>query len=294
MRHSVGLALLASLTAACSPAAVSGNFGPFSDAAADSPAVATDTPRVAVDTPAAAADTPTAPADVPAAGDDVPPAVDAGAPVVDAPIPVLDSGSPPPLDAGPAPVEAGVVGEPEWVSLDVRTGASSCPPLAPCGGNELGTWDVGGGCIDLVSPDQLMSCPGARVSRAAGRARGRVTFAGGFARRASQWEVEAEIFIPALCAVIVGGCSTLQTLVRASYPGSTCTAAGAGDCQCAVRMGGVINDGDRYTTSATQLISSSSGKRWNYCVAGNVLRYTDVSSSGPREAGIIRLTRRAP
>lgn len=287
MRHSVRLVLLASLTAACSPAAVTGNFGPFSDAATDSPAVATDTPAVTADTPAATAD-------VPAVRDDVPAAVDAGSPAVDAPIPALDSGAPPPRDAGPGPVDAGALGEPEWVSLDVRTGGSSCPPLAPCGGNELGTWDVGGGCIDLASPDQLMSCPGARVSRTAGRARGRVTFAGGFARRASQWEVEADLFIPALCAAVVGGCSTLQTLVSAAYPGSTCMAAGAGDCQCAVRMGGAIDDADRYSTSANQIISASSGKRWNYCVAGDQLRYTDVSRSGPREAGVIQLTRRAP
>lgn len=294
MRHSVRLVLLASLTAACSPAAVTGNFGPFSDAAADSPALATDSPAVTADTPAAATDTPAATVDAPPGQDDVPAVVDAGSPAVDAPIPVLDSGAPPPRDAGPGPVDAGGLGEPVWVPLEVRTGDSSCPPLAPCGGNELGTWDVGGGCIDLASPDQLMSCPGARVSRSSGRARGRVTFAGGFARRASQWEVEAELFIPALCAVVVGGCSTLQTFVSAAYPGSTCMAAGAGDCQCAIRMGGAIDDADRYTTAANQIISASSGKRWNYCVAGNQLRYTDVSRSGPREAGVIQLTRRAP
>jgi len=294
MRHSVRLVLLASLTAACSPAAVTGNFGPFSDAAADSPAVTADTPSLTADTPAVATDTPAAPVDVPAAQDDVPAAVDAGAPPVDAPIPALDSGAPPPRDAGPVPVDGGGLGEPAWVPLEVRTGESSCPPLAPCGGNELGTWDVGGGCIDLVSPEQLMSCPGSRVSRTSGRARGRVTFAGGIARRASQWEVEAELFIPALCASMVGGCSTLQILVSAYYPGSTCMAVGAGNCQCAVRMGGAINDGDLYTTSANQIVSTSSGKRWNYCVSGNQLRYTDVSRSGPREAGIIQLTRRAP
>lgn len=280
MRHSVCLVVLASLTAACSPAAVTGNFGPSSDAATDSPAVTADTPAVTTDTPITTVD--------------VPAAVDAGSPAVDAPIPALDSGEPPPRDAGSVPVDAGGLGEPVWVPLEVRTGDSSCPPLAPCGGNELGTWDVGGGCIDLVSPEQLMSCPGARVSRATGRARGRVTFAGGIARRASQWEVEAELFIPAVCAAVVGGCSALQTFVRASFPGSTCMVMGAGNCQCAVRMGGAIDDGDLYTTSANQIVSTSSGKRWNYCVAGNQLRYTDVSRSGPREAGIIQLTRRAP
>jgi len=286
MRHSVRLVLLASLTAACSPAAVTGNFGPLSDAATDSPAVAADTPAVATDTPAA-------PVDVPAAPDDVPAAVDAGSPPVDAPIPVLDSGAPP-RDAGSMPVDAGALGEPAWVPLDVRAGDRSCPPLAPCGGNESGTWDVGGGCIDVVSPEQLMSCPGARIDRATGRARGRVIYAGGFARRASQWEIEMSLFIPQLCVAFVGGCSALEAIARAAYPDTTCTTEGAGNCRCQVRQAGAINDGDRYTVSGTQFISASSGKRWNYCIAGNQLRYADVSPSGPREVGIIELTRRAP
>ena len=280
MRHSVRLVLLSSLIAACSPAAVSGNFGPPSDAAADSPAVATDTPA--------------APVDVPPTPQDVPAAVDAGSPPVDAPIPVLDSGAPPPRDAGPLPVDAGALGEPAWVPLDVRAGDRSCPPLAPCGGNESGTWDVGGGCIDVVSPTELMSCPGARIDRATGRARGRVVYAGGFARRASQWEIEMSLFIPQLCAAFIGGCSAIESIARASYPDTTCTTEGAGNCRCLVRQAGVINDGDRYTVSGTQFISASSGKRWNYCVAGNQLRYADVSRSGPREVGIIELTRRAP
>jgi hypothetical protein len=263
MRHSIPLTLL-SLLAACSPAAVTGSF----DASSDSPSVPADQ-VVAADAPA----------------------VDAGAPL-DAPTPPADSGAT--VDAGALPLDGSALGEPVWVPLDVRTGDRSCPPLAPCGGNESGTWDVGGGCIDVVPPMQLMSCPGARIERATGRARGRVVYAGGFARRASQWEIEMSVFFPQLCATIVGGCSAIESLVRASYPGTTCTTEGAGNCRCQVRQAGAIDDGDRYTVSGTQFISASSGKRWNYCVAGDRLRYADVSPSGPREVGIIELIRRAP
>jgi hypothetical protein len=273
MRHCVPLALV-SLVAACSPAAVTGSF----DASTDSPAVPADQPLAA---------------DAPIAVVDAPPAVDAGTPV-DAPAPALDSGVVTPVDAGSLPLDGGSLGEPMWVPLDVRTGDRSCPPLAPCGGNESGTWDVGGGCIDVVSPMQLMSCPGARIERAMGRARGRVVYAGGFARRASQWEIEMSLFIPQLCAAFVGGCSAIESIARATYPGTTCTTEAAGNCRCQVRQSGAINDGDRYTVSGTQFISASSGKRWNYCIAGNTLRYEDVSPSGPREVGIIELTRRAP
>lgn len=297
MRHSVRLALLP-LIAACSPAAVNGSFGSF-DASTDSPSVAADQPAAAdvpvapVDVPVAPLDVPAAPLDVPVAVADVPAPIDAGGPV-DAPTQAVDSGVVTPVDAGPLPLDGGTLGAPVWVPLDVRAGDRSCPPLAPCGGNESGTWDVGGGCIDVVSPMQLMSCPGARVDRATGRARGRVVYAGGLARRASQWEIEMSVFIPQLCAAIVGGCTTFESLARAAYPGTTCTTEVGGNCRCNVRQTGAIDDGDRYTVSGTQFISSSSGKRWNYCVAGNQLRYQDVSPSGPREVGIIELTRRAP
>lgn len=274
MRANALLFALASTISACSASGP----GTVPDAATDAPT--TDTP--------AATDTPVT-VDVPAATD-TPAVADSGSPV-DAP---ADAGSPlPPRDAGPLPLDGGSLGEPAWVALDVRT-SSSCPPLAPCGGDEAGTWDVGGGCIDVPIPSQLMACPGARVTRASGRARGRVTFAAGFARRASQWEVETELFVPQLCAAFVGGCPGLQAAIRASYPDSVCVAEGAGDCRCTARQAGSIDDADRYAISGGQIVSATSGKRWNYCVAGADLRYQDVSGSGPREPGIIRLTRRAP
>lgn len=287
MRPIARLFLLSALASACSPAAVNLTF----DAGADAPRVAADTPA-AVDVPTAPTDVPTAPADVPTTPVDAPAVVDVGVPA-DVPSSPVDSGVTPPPDAGPLPVDGGALGEPVWVPLDVRSGSPSCPPLAPCGGNEVGTWDVGGGCIDIATPAELMSCPGARVDRASGRARGRVTYAAGFARRASQWEVQAELLIPQLCVAVIGGCATFQTLVQAVYPGASCVIETSG-CRCTVRQSGVIDDGDRYTVSGNQLVSSASGKRWNYCIAGNQLRYQDVSASGPREVGIIQLTRRAP
>ena len=206
----------------------------------------------------------------------------------------VDAGSIlPPRDAGPLPLDGGSLGDPVWVALDVRAGGT-CPPLAPCGGTETGTWDVGGGCIEVPLPAQLMSCPGARVTGSSGRARGRVTFAAGFARRASQWEVATEIFIPQLCAAFVGGCPALQTLIRGTLPDSACVAEATGDCRCAARQGGAIDDGDRYAIASQQIVSVTSGKRWNYCVEGTQLRYQDVSTGGVREPGTIQLTRRAP
>jgi len=236
-----------------------------------------------VSTPDAAAPDVAAPMDVatqPDAAPDVAPAGDG---------PLL-----PPTDAPPLLNDGGTLGEPPWVTLEVRT-TTSCPPLAPCGGAVMGTWDVAGGCFDLPIPADLMRCPGARVTRASGRARGRVTFGPIIADRAAQWELEAELAVPAVCAAFVGGCAGLQAAIRGAFPDSACAAEGAvGDCRCAVRQTGALRDGDGYTTRDNQIVSATAGRRWNYCVAGDRLRYRDVSAAEPREPGTIELTRRAP
>ncbi len=200
----------------------------------------------------------------------------------------------PPTDSGPLLDDAGALGEPAWSPLDVRAG-TTCPALMACGGSEMGTWDVSGGCIEVPIPSQLMSCPGARVSRTAGRARGRVTFASGFARRAAQWEVEVELAVPQLCASFVGGCNGIQTALRGAIADSACVTEANGDCRCAARQTGALRDADGYRTESNQIVSATLGKRWDYCVEGTRLRYRDTTpTTGAREPGIIELTRRAP
>lgn len=235
---------------------------------------------------------------------DVPPTADVPVPVdvppaIDAPSPAdvstaTDSGSIlPPRDAGPLPVDGGSLGDPAWGSLDVRVGGT-CPALTACGGAIQGAWDVSGGCVEVPLPSQLSLCPGARVTRSSGRARGRVIFGPVIARRASQWEVETELFIPQLCATVVGGCAVIEGYVRPLFPDSRCVTEGSGDCRCAARQSGTIDDGDAYTTTSTQIVSTSSGKRWDYCVEGDRIRYNDASPGGVREPGPIELTRRSP
>lgn len=198
----------------------------------------------------------------------------------------------PVTDAGPLLEDAGALGDPPWAPLDVRT-STTCPELVACGGSEVGTWDVSGGCIDVPIPPQLMSCPGARVTRSTGRARGRVAFASGFARRAAQWSVEVELVVPQLCASFVGGCGGLQNAIRGAIPESVCATESNGDCRCAARQSGEIRDADGYSTMNNQIVSATLVKRWDYCVDGTRLRYRDVSPTN-REPGTIELTRRAP
>lgn len=196
-------------------------------------------------------------------------------------------------DARPAGADAGPLGDPAWATLEVRT-SSPCPALTACGGAVRGTWDVAGGCFDLPVPAELMRCPGARISRTSGRARGRVEFGPVIAARQAEWEVEAELSVPMACANIVGGCAGLEGILRGGFPDSRCAGEMmAGACRCTVRQTGSLRDGDAYSTSNNQIVSTNGGRRWDYCVTGDRLRYRDATPTGPREPGVIELARRA-
>lgn len=205
-----------------------------------------------------------------------------------------DSGSIlPTYDGGDPFDDDGGLGTPSWVELDVITDGTACPPLVACGGDVEGTWDVTGGCFELPIEEGLSRCPGAAVTRREGRARGRVTFDGAFAHRVAQSEVVVELFVPSLCAGVVGGCDAIENLVRMATADSECITQASGDCRCAARQVYAIDDADGYTLASNQIVSATLGRRWDYCIDGTSLRYEDVTpGSRMREPGIIELGRR--
>ena len=204
----------------------------------------------------------------------------------------MDGSILPPIDGGDPFGDAGALGPPEWSDLTILVDGTMCPVLEACGGDEVGTWDVSGGCFEVPPPMMLMRCPGAELRNARGRARGRVAFDGAFAHRVAQSEVSVQAYIPSLCAAFVGGCPTVEMQLRMSFPDSACVEDAAGDCLCEIRQTNVIDQRDAYTIEMNQIVGTSTGKRWDYCVEGTTLRYRDVSPMGMREPGTIELTRR--
>lgn len=210
-----------------------------------------------------------------------------------------DREDPPAQDAGNESdasnpfADAGALGEPAWVPITVLT-AGSCPAISACGGNIVGTWDVSSACIEVPLEQALSLCPGAMITRREGRARGRVTFGASpmVARRVAQSEATVESFVPAACAQAVGGCMGLQSLLQRGAPTATCAAGAMGGCDCRATAAFTIDDGDAYRTEVNEIVSATSGKRWEYCVEGESLRYRDTSPSGMREPGSISLRRR--
>jgi len=224
---------------------------------------------------------------------------DAFAPGTDTGMVSLDAGTDAPHDAGTTlPPEdggdpfgdAGALGDPAWVPLTVLTDGSHCAPLVPCGGDVTGTWDVSGGCFEVPLGD-VMRCPGATAT-GSGRSRGRVTFNGTIAHRVAQSEVDVQVTIPRVCAMFAGGCTAIQTMIRMQTPDAACATETDMSCLCQVRVMNVIDDTDGYTTSGDEIIGTTSGKHWAYCVSGGMLEYQDTSPMGMREPGIIDLVHR--
>ena len=129
------------------------------------------------------------------------------------------------------------------------------------------------------------------VTRREGRARGRVEFgADGNAHRVAEGEVEADVMIPAICAAVVS-CPMIETAMRAYVTEASCVARPTGDCECTAITRTSIDHRDAYRIEGNEIVSVSSGKRWEYCVEGDALRYRDTSPSEPREPGVIELGR---
>lgn len=267
------LVLLLALSLTGCPASTT----PAIDAGSDSPIVVMDAPAIdapVIDAPAVL-DT--------GGGSDAGPGLDApsDAPRADAPILA-------PFDTGDPFGDAGSLGPPEWVPIEVLT-SGTCTPLTACGGDVTGTWDVEDACIEVPVPDALGVCPGATFE-ATGMARGRVTFTGTVAVRAAQSVVMLDVFVPTICASFVGGCDGIETMIQSMAPDSACRTETDG-CHCQGRQQFDIDDADAYTidTTTDEIVSTTSGKRWAYCITGDSMRYEDTSSSGSREPGIIEL-----
>ena len=187
--------------------------------------------------------------------------------------------------------DAGTLPAPEWADLTVGP-AGSCPGFTPCGGDIVGVWDLNGGCFEVDIESSISACPGAMVTRRVGRGRGRVVFrADGTAHRVAESVVEADTFFPAVCTAFYS-CDMLQSAMRMLVTEATCTEDSAGDCNCTSRLITSIDDTDTYTIEGNEIVGGFSGKRWEYCIAGDRLDYRDSSPSGPLEPGDIELLRR--
>jgi len=135
----------------------------------------------------------------------------------------------------------------------------------------------------------VSACTGATVTRRDGFGRGCVDFDGTFGRRVGQATVEIETHIPpSFCTL--GGCVALQNQLRgAGVTGATCTDASDGGCDCEASTTNDLEQASSYSIEGNTIVVGT--RRWDYCVDGASMTYTDVTLGNP-EPGIYDLTRR--
>jgi hypothetical protein len=185
-------------------------------------------------------------------------------------------------DAGPAPD----------VEFEVRVDGTTCPALTSCGGEVEGAWQVSGGCVDFGSVASLLRtlCSGATITGIA-VANGRISFSGGMMQRDLRFEGRGAVGVPAGCASLAGGCPGAADQIRRAVPGLTvtCAATPGGACDCPVTLAPLLVDEGPYRIDGNQIVRTSDGRRWDYCVSGTSLRYRETT--GTLEPGTFAFTR---
>jgi hypothetical protein len=185
-------------------------------------------------------------------------------------------------DTAGGPVDApfdGFIDAPE-VELTFGT----CAAFTACGGDEVGSWKVSGGCLSdsFLAPAQD-ACAGFTTSNETIKAKGIVTADGTNIVRRTQVTLTAKAFIPLSCAP--GGFNNCNAIAAGAqfqygFDKATCVANDAGDgCNCDIQETLAENATDTYTKSGNTL-TTGNGDTFDYCVASGKLTYTQTNSQG--------------
>jgi hypothetical protein len=165
----------------------------------------------------------------------------------------------------------------------------SCPAVSACGGSLLGTWFYTAGCINNPFSEATSQCGAATTSNNTGTVRGQVTFTPATITRDALLNITGSVHFPSSCLSAVVTCASLNVLVAQYYPGSTCTAAGGGGCDCAMTRSTRFNElALAYSVSGNTLTVGTG--TYDFCVSpASTFKYT--RTGGPSlEDGLLTLT----
>jgi len=174
-------------------------------------------------------------------------------------------------------------------------GGPSCPGMTPCGGDVVGTWTVTSSCLNVTGEVDL-SLYGAGCASAPGTGSLQVTGtwtakANGTYYDDTTTSGDEQFTLAPSCLVISStpvDCSGAASLLTGlSYSSLSCPSTADGGCTCSgtvKQLGGIgwvspspSTDGD-YTTSGN-VITTSYGMKYSYCVSGDKLTMTPQSTN---------------
>jgi hypothetical protein len=149
-----------------------------------------------------------------------------------------------------------------------------------CGGDLLGTWTYRNACSEGSAFAELGAmCAGLEVSNEARSTSGTLTV------MATSYDVNVStlvtgnITVPSTCAVMVGGCAGVETLIEGSGSETMATCTGIAACDCEVQARIRRTESGSWSASGgivTTLNTVSTARDHFYCVEGGVLRYREV------------------
>ncbi len=165
--------------------------------------------------------------------------------------------------------------------VTITYGAATCPAFTPCGGDPKGSWTVTGGCVteEIFAPAK-QQCPGIVESKVKIEARGTVVANAATITRKTEVKFAATLAIPKVCKDQIGPCATVsQALIFGGVKTAVCTddAVTLG-CNCDVTNPAVDNTSDAYTTAGNTLTTGAPPRTFDYCVAGNEIKYKETTA----------------
>lgn len=146
------------------------------------------------------------------------------------------------------------------------------PPT--CGGNPAGTWSYREVCGNSgLEAEVRMLCPTATLSNVVRTATGTLSFVGTGYTLALFERGSATVNVPALCALLAGGCSAIPGLLSSSGVTGTCTSASGGGCTCMASARVTIQETGTFMRSGATIVAGM--RTFDHCVQNSRLFLRD-------------------
>ncbi|MDQ3030886.1 MAG: hypothetical protein M3Y87_00580 [Myxococcota bacterium] len=202
-----------------------------------------------------------------------------------------DSG--PPGDSGP--VDGGQDGGPPppatCAASRIHIEQTCTPPLAPCGGDVVGSWCYAEVCIEkdelleeaLMQPGVPADCTAddIEVRGSDGTIEGTIVFTDTTVARTVTSSATGTFYLSPDCMIV--NCRATEGALDSALgtSGSATCVAEAPGCLCDITFESMVDDLNTYTLDGTTIVTGSD-RRFDYCVEGDgaAMRFQEDAASG--------------
>lgn len=184
----------------------------------------------------------------------------------------------------------------------VKVTYGTCPAFAKCDSDPVGSWTVSGGCLsDEGFKAAKTQCPGLKESDVAITANGTAEITATNIKRKSTIHFSAKANVPRSCAFNLG-CNLIAMGLRGEiaadqlnglkFDEATCVSGTNNTCDCDVASTITEETDATYTKAGgTMTTASSPARKYDYCVTGNKLGYTETTDPSSPFKFVVEMTK---